>query len=89
MVNIAKMPEIYCIKCKKYKEFKKPETWYICYKTLLLSSICKKCGSEDEQIFMEEESIKILKILRLITNIKEYQKTYNHAWRKHKSRIYI
>ena len=77
------------MKCKKYKEFKKPETWYICYKTLLLSSICNKCESEDEQIFMEEESIKILKILRLITTIKEYQKTYNHTWRKHKSRIYI
>ena len=43
-------------------------------KTLLLSSICNKCGSEDEKIFMEEESIEILKILCLITNIEEYQK---------------
>ena len=28
---------------------------------------------------MEEESIDILKILGLITNIEEYQKIYNHA----------
>ena len=28
---------------------------------------------------MEEESIKILKILSLITNIEKYQKIYNHA----------
>ena len=73
------MREIYCIKCKKNKEFKKPKISYICYKALLLSSICNKCGSEDEQIFMEEESIKILKILSLITNIEEYQKKYDHA----------
>ena len=52
------MREIYFIKCKKYEAFKKPKISYICYKTLLLSSICNKCGSEDEQIFMEEESIK-------------------------------
>ena len=38
--------------------------------------------------FKEEELIKILnKILGLITNIEEYQKIYNHDWRKHKSRI--
>ena len=34
----------------------------------------------------EEGSIKILKVLGLITNIDEYQKIYNHASRKHKSR---
>ena len=73
------MREVYCIKCKKYKEFKKPKISYICYKTLLLSSICNKCGSEDEQTFTEEESTKILKIIGLITNIEEYQKIYNHV----------
>ena len=36
----VKLREIYCIKCKKYKEFKKPKILYICYKSLLLSSIC-------------------------------------------------
>ena len=30
------------------------------------------------KIFKEEESIEILKILGLITNIEEYQKIYNH-----------
>ena len=30
---------------------------YICYETLLLCSICNKCGNEDEKIFMEQESI--------------------------------
>ena len=76
------MSEIYCIKCKKYKELKKPKISCICYKTLLLSSICNKCEREDEQLFIEEESNEILKILCLITNIKEYQKIYNHVWEK-------
>ena len=31
------------------------------------------------KIFKEEESIEILKILGLITNIEEYQKIYNHV----------
>ena len=39
------------------------------------------------KIFKEEESIEILKILGLITNIEEYQKIYNHDSRKHKSKI--
>ena len=43
---------------KEHIEFKKPKI-YICYKILLLSSICNKCGSEDEKIFMEEELIEI------------------------------
>ena len=46
---------------------------YICNKTLLLSSICNKCGKEDEKIFKEEESIEIWKILGLINNIEKYQ----------------
>ena len=38
-------------------------------KTLLLSSICTKCGSEGEKIFKKEESIEILKIFGLVENI--------------------
>ena len=53
------MKKISCTKCKKYKEFKKPKILYICNKTLLLSSICNKCGKEDEKIFKEEGSIEI------------------------------
>ena len=33
----------------------------------------------------EKESIEILKI----TDIQEYQKLYNHAWKNHKGRILI
>ena len=52
---------------------------YVCYKTLLLSSICAKCGTEVEKIFTEEELIEILKILCLIANMEEYQKIYNYV----------
>ena len=54
---------------------------YICYKKLFLSStsIYNKFGSEDEQIFMEVESIVILKILGLINNKDKYQKIYNNV----------
>ena len=72
------MREIYCIKCKKYNEFKKPKISYICYRTLLFPSIiCNKCRSDDEQIFMEAKSTEILKILGLIDTIEDYQKIYN------------
>ena len=40
-----------------------------------------------KKIFEEEESIEIFEILGLINDIEEYQKIYNHAWKKHKSRI--
>ena len=40
-----------------------------------------------KKIFKEEESIEILKILYLITNKEEYQKIYNHLWRKYEPRI--
>ena len=64
---------------KKYKQFKKPNISCICYKMLLLSSVDNKCRSEDKQLFMKEESIEILKIHCLITNIERYQKIYNHV----------
>ena len=53
-----------------------------------LSIVYSKCGHEYKKIFKEEDSIKILKILGLITNIEEYQKLYNHIWRKHKSKMW-
>ena len=65
------MRKIYCTKCKKYKDFRKPKYHiflikisYISDKTLLLFSICNKCGSEDEKIFKKEQSIEILKNCR-------------------------
>ena len=48
----------------------KPKISYFCYKTLLPSSICNKCGKEDEKIFMEQELIEIIKTLGLINNKK-------------------
>ena len=44
-----------------------------------ISFVYSKCGHEYEKVFKEEESIEILKILGLINNIEEYQKTYNHV----------
>ena len=74
------MRKIYCINCRKYKEFKKPKVSYIFCKTLLLSSICNKCGNEVEKIFEEEESIEILKILELI-EIYNYFKNLSQEFR--------
>ena len=44
------MRKNYCTKCKKYKEFKKPEISYICVTKLLHSIICNKCGIKDENM---------------------------------------
>ena len=63
------MRKIYCTKSKNYKEFKKPKILYICDKTLLLSSICSKCGRENEKIFKVEEMTETLKILGLVKSM--------------------
>ena len=67
------MRKILCIKSKKYKKIINPKLSYICYKTLLLSSVCNKCESEDEKIFVEQESIEMLKVLDLINSIEKYK----------------
>ena len=67
---------------------KKTKILYILKRALSLSVVYSKCGQEYEKIFKEEESIEILNILGLITNIEEYLKIYNHVWRKHEARIY-
>ena len=69
------MKKFYCVICGKYRKLEKPKISYLLEKTLVLSIICSKCKNEDEKIFKEEESIEILKILGLINNIEEYQKT--------------
>ena len=66
------MKKIYRAGCGKYKKFKNTEVSYIFEKTSVLSIICSKCGSKDEKIFKEEESIKILKIFGLINKIEQY-----------------
>ena len=67
------MRKIICIKSKKYKKIINPKLSYICYKTLLLSNVCNKCESEDEKIFVEQESVEMLKVLDLINNIEKYK----------------
>ena len=69
------MEKICFVICSKYKKFKNPKTSNIFEKKkyFFLSIICSKCGNEDEKIFKEEESIVILKTLRLIINIEKYQ----------------
>ena len=57
------MKKSYCVICGKYRKFEKPKISYLLEKTLVLSIICSKCKNEDEQIFNEEESIGILKLL--------------------------
>ena len=42
---------------------------YICNKSWLPSSVCKRCGSKDEKLFKEEDSIEIFKNFVLIENI--------------------
>ena len=70
---------MYCNVCNKYRKSKKIKISYIFKKILSLSIVYSKCGHEYEKIFKEEESVEILKILGLINNIEEYQKTYNHV----------
>ena len=70
------MKKIYCVVCGIYKKINKPKISYFFGKTLVLSIICSKCGSKDEKIFKEEESIKILNIFGLINNIELHQKIW-------------
>ena len=81
------MKKLYYVNCSKNRNFEKPKISYLLEKTLVLSIICSECKNEDGRIFKEEESIETFKILGLINNIGEYQKIYNHAGTKYKSRI--
>ena len=49
------MRKISFIKCKMYKEFRKPKISYICDKTLVFSSIYNKCRSEDEKYLKKNQ----------------------------------
>ena len=53
------MKEIHCIKRKMYRKLKISKILYIFDKTLALSIICGKCGSNDEKIF-KQENIQLL-----------------------------
>ena len=62
------MKKIYFIQCKKYEKFKNLKISYTFDKTSVVSIICVKCGSKDEKIFKEGQSIEILKIDGLVPN---------------------
>ena len=63
------MSKLYCVICGKYRKFEKSKVSYLLEKTLVLSIICSMDKNEDDQLFKEEESITILKVLGLIENI--------------------
>ena len=79
--------KICCNICSEYRTFQNPKISYIFLKTLDLSIVYSKCGHGYKKISKEEDSVEILNILGLITNMEEYQKLYNHVWIKQKSRI--
>ena len=62
------MKKICCVICSKYRKFYRPKILYILEKTLVLSVTNSKCENEDEELFKEEESTDILKVLGLFEN---------------------
>ena len=69
------MKKISCIVEGNKKKIKNPKISYILKKHQFFSLTCSKCGSKDEKISKEKESMKMLKILGLIDNIEQYQNT--------------
>ena len=82
-IIILNLNKLKCIVmfCNNYRKSKKTKLSYVSENTLNLSIVYSKCFHEYKKIFKEEQTIEILKILGLINNIEEYQKTYNHALR--------
>ena len=56
-----KKKKLYWIKCEKYQKFKNSEILYIFNKIIVLFAICDKCGSSNDKILQEEETIEIFK----------------------------
>ena len=63
------MKKLNCVICGKYRKFEKPKISYILEETLVRPIICSKCKNKDKEIFKEEESIEILRILGLTESI--------------------
>ena len=66
------MKKLHCVICSNYIKFEKPKISLLLEKELVLSVICNKCKNEDEKIFKEEESIEMLKMFSLISNLEDY-----------------
>ena len=73
--------------CSHYEKFKNVKRSYIFEKALVLSITSCTCKCKNEKIFKEQEPIQILECLGLINETEEYQKIYNHVWKKQKSRV--
>ena len=52
------MKKIYSVIYGKYRKFGKPKISYLLEKTLVVSIICSKCKSEDEQSLKEKNLLK-------------------------------
>ena len=67
------MEKLYCVIYGKYRKFEEPKIplkkKHKFFILLVLSIICSKCKNKDEQLFKEEKSVEILKILCLFENI--------------------
>ena len=63
------MKNFYCVIRGKCRKFKNSKTSYIFEEKLVFSIICSACDIEDEKIFKEEESIKVLRTLGFIKNV--------------------
>ena len=50
--------KIYCIKCNKYRNFKNPKISYTFDKTLFVSIICDKCGSNHEKYLEKKDQLR-------------------------------
>ena len=58
--------KMYFVKCNKIRKFVNPKISYIFDKTLILFTICGKCGDNNDRIIREENNFEILKIPGLI-----------------------
>ena len=63
------MKKYFFFECNKYRKFVDLEISYIFDKTLALSITCSKSGNNSDKILIEDKSIDILKMLKLIENI--------------------
>ena len=73
---------MYCNTCNEYRTSEKTKMSYIFWKTVSLFIVYSNCSHEHEKIFKEEESTETLTIIVLINDIEQYQKVYNHVWKK-------
>ena len=73
---------MYCNTCNEYRTSEKTKMSYIFWKTVSLFIVYSNCSHEYEKIFKEEEWTETLTIIVLTNDIEQYQKVYNHVWKK-------